>query len=193
MNKEFGYFWLSTIKFRRLESYIHVNLRIRNLKCVLLMVLILDILLFTRSKPGEERPGGSCSWILVTLNAEKHNLFDDTLHNWNHSSTNSHIKKQMMEWCGGDHTTSHDYGSSCSDSSASFFPSLRRTDETERIHMRLMNFVMLQELMKQLTNFKSSEAMWRSSVKLGGAEVQSLKTRNGITTSGGKGRETNQS
>ena len=30
----------------------------------------------------------------------------------------------------------------------------RRTDETERIHMRLMNFVMLQELMKQLTNFK---------------------------------------
>ncbi|KAH0849091.1 hypothetical protein HID58_091563 [Brassica napus] len=152
MNKEFGYFWLSTIKFR--------------------------------SKPGEERPGGSCSWILVTLNAEKvvnhnsflffwvccnnqdvaalrfvrkaHNLFDDTLHNWNHSSTNSHIKKQMMEW---------------------------RTDETERIHMRLMNFVMLQELMKQLTNFKSSEAMWRSSVKLGGAEVQSLKTRNGITTS----------
>ncbi|CAN6860492.1 unnamed protein product [Brassica oleracea] len=58
----------------------------------------------------------------------------------------------------------------------------RRTDETERIHMRLMNFVMLQELMKQLTNFKSSEAMWTSSVKLGGAEVQSPKTRDGITT-----------
>ncbi|WZZ88668.1 hypothetical protein YC2023_117247 [Brassica napus] len=59
-----------------------------------------------------------------------------------------------------------------------------RTDETERIHMRLMNFVMLQELMKQLTNFKSSEAMWTSSVKLGGAEVQSPKTRDGITTNG---------
>ncbi|KAF3566998.1 hypothetical protein DY000_02015671 [Brassica cretica] len=57
-----------------------------------------------------------------------------------------------------------------------------RTDETERIHMRLMNFVMLQELMKQLTNFKSSEAMWTSSIKLGGAEVQSPKTRDGITT-----------
>ncbi|CAN6825689.1 unnamed protein product, partial [Brassica oleracea] len=53
------------------ESYIHVNLRILHLKCLLLMVLFLDILLFTRSKPGEERPGGSCSWILVTLNAEK--------------------------------------------------------------------------------------------------------------------------
>ncbi|KAH0874306.1 hypothetical protein HID58_071668 [Brassica napus] len=121
-------------------------------------------------KPGEEKSGGSCSWILVTLNAEKvvnlltahvaalrfernaNNLFDDTLHNWNHSSTNSHSKKQMME---------------------------RRTYETERIHMRLMNFVMLQELMKQLTNFKSSEAMWRSSVKLGGAKVQSPKTQNG--------------
>ncbi|CAN6935864.1 unnamed protein product [Brassica oleracea] len=60
----------------------------------------------------------------------------------------------------------------------------RRTYETERIHMRLMNFVMLQELMKQLTNFKSSEAMWRSSVKLGGAKVQSPKTRDGITTNG---------
>ncbi|CAN7017057.1 unnamed protein product, partial [Brassica rapa subsp. trilocularis] len=71
LNKEFGYFWLSTNKLRRLESYIHVNLRILHLKCLLLMVLILDILLFTRSKPGEERPGGSCSWILVTLNADK--------------------------------------------------------------------------------------------------------------------------
>ncbi|KAF3560426.1 hypothetical protein F2Q69_00017722 [Brassica cretica] len=81
LNKEFGYFWLSTIN---LKSHISI-------------------------KPGEERPGGSCSWILVTLNAEK-------------------------------------------------------------------------ELMKQLTNFKSSEAMWRSSVKLGGVEVQSPKTHDEITT-----------
>ncbi|WZZ63504.1 hypothetical protein YC2023_074874 [Brassica napus] len=72
-------------------------------------VWILLALYHQIQKVGEERPGGSCSWILVTLNAEKHNLFDDTLHNWNHSSTNSHIKKQMMEWCGGDHTTCHDY------------------------------------------------------------------------------------
>jgi len=90
----------------------------------------------------------------------------------------------------------------------------RRTDETERIHMRLMNFVMLQELMKQLTNFKryllakllSSNSSFCSHIVclcilLGGVfylnwdvllskawrrgvEVQSPKTRDGITTNG---------
>ncbi|KAH0858941.1 hypothetical protein HID58_087202, partial [Brassica napus] len=101
-------------------------------------------------KPGEERPGGSCSWILVTLNAEKV---------VNHVAALRFARKAVKS-----------------------FSVFWRTDETERIHMRLMNFVMLQELMKQLTNFKSSEAMWTSSVKLGGAEVQSPKTRDGITT-----------
>ncbi|KAF3526320.1 hypothetical protein F2Q69_00049711 [Brassica cretica] len=102
-------------------------------------------------KPGEEKSGGSCSWILVTLNAEK-----------------LHQQPQQEADDGVMWRRSHELR--------------RRTYETERIHMRLMNFVMLQELMKQLTNFKSSEAMWRSSVKLRGAEVQSPKTRDGITT-----------
>ncbi|KAF2567577.1 hypothetical protein F2Q68_00024518 [Brassica cretica] len=53
-----------------------------------------------KTKPAEERPGGSCSWILVTLN-------DDKV-----------VNLSLF------HTCCHDYGSSCSDSSASFFPSL---------------------------------------------------------------------
>ncbi|KAL0666920.1 hypothetical protein Bca4012_029624 [Brassica carinata] len=82
----------------------------------------------------------------------------------------------------------------------------------QRIHKRLMNFVMLQELMKQLTNFKryllakllNSNSSFCSHIVclcilLGGvfylnwdvllskawrrgAEVQSPKTRDGITT-----------
>ncbi|KAL0775339.1 hypothetical protein Bca101_040491 [Brassica carinata] len=156
-----------------------------------LMVLFLDILLFTRSKPGEERPGGSCSWILVTLNAEKVvNLL--TAHVAALRFARNTVKSfsvfcticLMIHYTTG--TTAPPTATlpqQEADDGVMWRRSHElRTDETERIHMRLMNFVMLQELMKQLTNFKISEAMWMSSVKLGGVEVQSPKTRDGITT-----------